>query len=238
MRVVAESGRPLKKGALKILIGSVALSALLGVFSLVTSEFGEGQAKVLFTAMTVAGASIIVLACGAALELGRAGHYAPVGIWSSVIGALLVIGGIWLEVRDDGYWRAAVSVTMIAFFSGHASALSAANLLPRHAWLRAATIALTAVLLLLLLTFVWQDDGWLDFPWRLAGVLIVLASAGTILVPVLARMGRDEFQVSADAFGALDDEDIEPDAPASAGALPRCPHCGEALPASLKKAFP
>ncbi len=71
MRVVAESGRPLEKWALKVLIVSVGTSALLGVIALLTGEFGESQVKVLFTAMTVAGASIIGLACGAALELGE-----------------------------------------------------------------------------------------------------------------------------------------------------------------------
>ena len=242
MRVVAESGRPLKKGALKVLIVSVGISAFLGVLALLTGDFGEFQLKVLFTAMTVAGASIIALACGAALELGRARVYAPIGIWSSVIGAALALLGLWFEIRSEALAKIFVSAFMLAVFAGHASALSAANVLPRHHWVRALTVAFTSILLAIFFWQVWGDfDAWENLPWRLVGVLIVLASAGTILVPVLARMGRDEFVVSADAFGgggSAGTEDIDPGHAVSSRALPHCPHCGEQLPARLKHEFP
>lgn len=239
MRVVAESRRPLKKSALKALIVSVAISALLGVLALVTDDFGKSQAKVLLTAMTVAGASIIALACGAALELGRARLYAPLGIWSSVIGAALALLGIWIEISDEVFIKVVCSAIMIAVFAGHASAMSTSNLLPKHAWVRLVTIGITALLLVIFMGYMWPGErAWREMPWKLVGVLIVLASAGTIMVPVLTRMGRDEFQITAEAFGGLGDEDIEPGAVATPTELPHCPHCGEQLPASLKRSFP
>ena len=241
MRVVAESGRPLKKGALRVLIASVGISALLGVWAMLAS-FGEFQLKVLFTAMTVAGASIIALACGAALELGRARLFAPIGIWASVIGGALALIAIWFEVVDEGLAKVIFTSMILAVFGGHASALSAANVLPRQHWIRVLTVGCTALVAILILWFMWVTsafEAWVGFPGRLVGTLIVLASAGTIMVPVLARMGRDEFEISADAFGSADGDDIDPGPlgvrPKS---LPHCPHCGEQLPARLKQEFP
>jgi NADH pyrophosphatase NudC (nudix superfamily) len=58
-----------KRIALRILIGSVAFSALLGIWALLSGDFGEIQAKVMGTSLFISGASILFCpGCGKALE--------------------------------------------------------------------------------------------------------------------------------------------------------------------------
>jgi len=61
----------LKKFFLYLSIGSVALSAVIGIGVILLGNFGEFETKVLLTTMTVTITSILGLACGSYLETGR-----------------------------------------------------------------------------------------------------------------------------------------------------------------------
>ena len=61
----------LKRMFLYLLIGSISLSALLGIWAIISGEFGEFQTRILLTTLTVVSFSIFGLACGSFLENPR-----------------------------------------------------------------------------------------------------------------------------------------------------------------------
>jgi hypothetical protein len=64
----------LKRLFLQSLIVSIGLCALLGILAIVMGSFGKFEVKVLLTTLTISGASLCGLCCGAAIEIrGRKG---------------------------------------------------------------------------------------------------------------------------------------------------------------------
>ena len=61
----------IKKLFLYLLIASVAVSSLVGIFVILFGNFGEFEVKVLLTTLTIMVTSILRLACGALLESNR-----------------------------------------------------------------------------------------------------------------------------------------------------------------------
>lgn len=179
----------MRRIALIVLVVSVAVSALVGIVSLVMGEFGETQTKVLLTSLCVTGASILAMACGAALDRARWRAVPFAGIGLAVAGFALVILLIWIEGRHDDAWKAAATLLIFATSAAHASLLSLARLPPSRRWLHAAALVSNVVLALFLATALWAD---LDEDWvgRAVGVLTILLCAFTILVPVVHRFGK------------------------------------------------
>ena len=66
----------LRRTFLYLLIGSVAISAAIGIGVMLFGDFGEFEIRVLMTTLTVTMTSILGLACGAYLESGK-GHLMP-----------------------------------------------------------------------------------------------------------------------------------------------------------------
>ena len=54
--------------ALYVMIGSVVLSALLGIFAILSGDWGWYELRILLTTITISGASICILACVALWE--------------------------------------------------------------------------------------------------------------------------------------------------------------------------
>ena len=212
----------MKKTALYTLIGAVGVSALLAVAALLSGEFGELQGKTIATSLTLAGVSVVILACGAAAEKGRGALYVPIGIGAALLGGLIAVVGIWGDLTNETLGKLLLTCIVTAGFCSIGALLEAANLLPNHRWVRTATIACSVLVSLMLLGLIWIDDFHRAVPWRWLAVFAVLGSAGTITTLVLARIGRDQYEH-----------------PSAAGtrAMPVCPHCGGVLPDSMRKIF-
>ena len=201
----------MKRIALRTLIGSVAISALLGVVAILGgSGFGDLQAKVLLTALTVSGASILVMACGAAWERGILRPVPKFGAIAAVAtGALLTIG-LWGEVRGDEYWKLVGTVSIAAGALAHASLVALAELAARFRWSRLVAYALAAILSFTLIVLVWAEGSDSEGVFRFVAVVSILLASATIAIPVFHRMSR------------MDGAD--------AGTEARfCPQCGVAL---------
>lgn len=199
----------MRRSFLYVLIGSVAVSALLGIMALLSSELGETEIKVLLSTLCVAGASILSLACAAAWEKNRARTFAGPGIGAAVVGFGLLLIGIWGEVESESHWKLGATGVIAACFCAHAAPLLLLRLAPSQRWVQPATIVCTALLGLVLLVVIWGEDSTSD-AWRAIGIFAILGTAGTILTTVFHRM-------------------IPPDRDGTPAAL-RCPHCGESLP--------
>jgi len=88
------------------LIASVLLSAFLGILVILSDRFDWWfESRILLTTVTVSGASICGLACGAYLATKRGQALPWAGITLALVGAAMLIGGTWVDPQSEVYWR-------------------------------------------------------------------------------------------------------------------------------------
>ena len=196
------------------MLASVAASALMGSYAVLSEDFGETEGKLLLSTLSVFGTSMIVLACGVAWERRRLGVVPPAGIALGLIGLVLLLVVIWAEPDTDSdlLGRALLTEITLALAATHASLVGIFGLKRRYAVAPIAAYALNALLAATSILWLWFEPDWDDAFGRRYGTLIVLLIAVTIAIPVLRRLQ-----------GAAADEERE-------GAVARfCPVCGAAL---------
>lgn len=175
---------------LYLLIGSIAISALLGIGVLLLGDFGDIEVRVLMTALTVTVTSICGLACGACLEAGR-GRYLPLaGIVFSVGAALMCFLIIW-NVLDDSevFIKSFLTATIFAISCSHLSLLSIARLDQKFSWSRIAAFVCVWLLAAIFLYIMWFEPvGNSDLIYRIIGVLGILVASITVITPILHKL--------------------------------------------------
>lgn len=191
----------LKTFFLYLFVCSIVLSALMGIWAIISGEFGDLQGRVLATTSTVVGASILGLACGAYLEKPQARRLpaavVPVlGIILTVISAAIMFWLIW----DDDAWvndalmKFISTSTIFALSFAQLSLLSLARLSRRFLWslvLAYLIILALASLISAIIVFELYGDG--SFIGRLIGVLAVIDASMTVMIPIFHWLSRDEF---------------------------------------------
>jgi hypothetical protein len=216
----------MRKLALRALIGSIALSALTGIYVLVVGGDGQLEGRILVTALSISGVSILVMACGAALEQGKLGPLPLGGTAAAVIGFILLMVLIW-DLGDHRVW-AQGAMTSIVLSAGAALAclLSLAALAPRFRWVRALGFLSDVALAITLILLIWDLlDPESDVLGRVIGVQAILLGAATVAVPILHRMSRpDELPPGAASPGAT-------------GSVRYCAVCGHGLTAASDEAI-
>ena len=190
------------------LIGSVALSALVGIGVVLLGDFGQIEVRVLMTTLTVTVTSVFGLACGAALEAGRGRMIPAAGIAFSVAAALMCFLVIWNVLDDEEQFiKAFVTATILAASCSHISLLSLARLDRRFSWTHTAAQAIVWPLAVLLLFIIWfEPEGEGDIVYRALGVLGILLASVTVVTPVLHKLSSTD---RAGAAGELDKEIAE-----------------------------
>lgn len=193
----------MRKIFLNTLIVSVSLSAVIGILVILIGNFGEFEARVLLTTFTVACASILGLACGAAYEAGRSRNLPIAGILFAVISGLSWFLIIWNSENVNEYVvKAIMSSTLIAAALAHLSLVSLARLEARFRWAVYSIFFSIAALSGLLLSFIWFTEALeSDITFRVLGVLSIIAAALTILIPVLHKLS-----VTGSEEAAIDEE--------------------------------
>jgi hypothetical protein len=176
----------LKKIFLYLLIGSVAVSALLGIGVILFGNFGDTEAKILLTTLTVTITSILGLACGAFYETGRGRGLPVAGILLAVAAAVLWIIFTWGHFESERFFiKVAFTATLLAAGCSHISLLSIARLEQRFRWSLYAAHFAVWTLTAILLYIIWMEPSSdSDFVTRLIGVLSIVIAAMTIITPV------------------------------------------------------
>jgi hypothetical protein len=191
----------IKKTFLYTLIGSVAVSALLGIWAILAGDFGDFQARVLMTTLTIVGTSILGLACGAFWESPKSANsplkMVPIaGMILAIVSAVLTLVLIWQFVssQNAAFYKTIGVMGLFAFTLAQLSLLSLANLAAKFQW------ALTAVYLVALILaaiisvlIVIEPSGESDFVWRLIGILGVIDAALTVMIPIFHRLSLGDF---------------------------------------------
>lgn len=184
----------LRRLFLHLLIGSVSLSALIGIGVLLFGNFGNFEVRVMMTTLTVTVTSILGLACGAYLETGRGRIMPLTGIALSIAAALMTFLIIWnVFDRYESFIKATATVTLLALCCSHLSLLSLARLDKRFAWSRIAAFVFVWLLAVILLYLMWvEPEGDSDIVFRVIGILSILIAAVTITTPVFHKLSSSD----------------------------------------------
>jgi hypothetical protein len=202
------------------LIISLSLAAAIGVVAILMPGFGRTQERILVTSLIVGGFSLPALSCSIVLGRRRFVALMWVGIASAFAAAALwaVVtwwdAWIWSNNWDELVIKSAITFTMATVWIMHCGLFRLLRLdRPAHRPVRAATVALVAVLgALLLYVFWWEDyDEWSG---RTAGVLAILSTCGTIVTPILALLELIARRAGRESI------------PSRVKLAVRCPRCG------------
>ncbi len=192
--------RGVRRAAIIAIIASLAVAALLGIIALLSGDFGETQARILGTTLTVAAFGTTAL-CHLAVVARPVRVVGYVGIAASAIAAVCALVLIW----GDLPWEQLDPVLKgLLVFGIVAASLAQANLLlllsgRRHRVIRVALavtlVAIGVVAVMFILPIVTDgaipgDDG--EEAWvRTLGVVGILDALGTIALPILGLvLGR------------------------------------------------
>lgn len=187
----------------------------MGIWAIISGEFGELQGKVLLTTLTVVGTSILGLACGAFLESPRSKTQAlkvvPIaGIALAVICALTSFAMIWEAVgwEDKGIFKLFFVSLIFAFSLAQLSLLSMAQLAGRFRWsLITAYVVIFILDSIVSAIIVFDLSGDDNLVLRLIGVLSVVAASLTVMIPIFHRLSRSEFlEFETPNVGTIDAE--------------------------------
>jgi hypothetical protein len=180
-----------KRLALQVFIGFLGLTAAVAVISVLSGSFGDFQVKVLISTFSISAAAICSMACAAFVERRQGKALGLSGIGASVLAALLVIVGVWVEVDDTEFWKATGTVIVVAAGLAHSFLLALPRLAASHRWVQIVAAVAIALLSLMIIFAVWgeiEDEAYYRF---LAAVSIVVVLL-TLTIPILMRLGSIE----------------------------------------------
>lgn len=204
--------QPLRTAALRALIVSVIVSGVLGVSALLLGS-SRVMGQVLFTSLCGTAASLLALIGALGLERGGRAFWGLTAIVASVFGFGLLTFGIWVESRTEFLGKLAVTGVIVGTVAAHAVLLGLARMRPEHRWATHVTRALAVLCSTLVLLALWGELSGEGF-WRFTGSLAVLVVAGSLLVPILARLSRARHEVARAGLGAQ---------------AQYCPACGQGI---------
>jgi hypothetical protein len=196
----------IRKLFLYSLILSVVLTALLGIFLILSGRSDWLEVRVLLTALTVSALSICGLACGAYLERNSVRLVPLIGIVFALTAGLLLIIGIWSEPHSDTFWKLTLTLTTLAVAFAHISLLSLARLARRFGWLVILNYFFVFGVAALLIYIILGEPRGNDDIYRVISAMAIGMAAVTVLTPIFHRLSRDEVALANSDVAAIDEE--------------------------------
>jgi hypothetical protein len=176
----------LKRTLLCLLIGSVILGALFGIWVVIANTWKWWEVRVVLTTVTIAIASFGGLACELSRTKRRADFLPIIGMALSLIAAGLVLTVIWFEPWDTDirFINWTISSTVFAIATVHVCLLSLMSLASRFRWVMFITI-LASYGLALLITLLILSSGDNSNLFRLITVVLIVVVALTLVIPLM-----------------------------------------------------
>jgi hypothetical protein len=178
-------------------IVAVACSAFAGVGQILAGNYNEF--RVLFTALTIALASVCALGCGAALEGKRAMIFPVAGLVLTLLGTLMLLYLIWLEPTRGPmveFWGWTTVICIMAVACSHISLLSIARLSKRFRWailLAVFSILTVASFVSLFVLSPQLRESWSGF-FRIIAVAAIFDAAMSVLIPIFHLLSYREMK--------------------------------------------
>lgn len=188
----------LKQVLLRILAGALVLSALVAIYVFLFGDFGDTEAKILVTTLSVSFFSVTSLGCAAAQDKKKCLYLATPGVVTGLVGFVLFLPLIWAEWWDsEAYSKAMGILALFAFSFAQACLLSLTSLEGRFKWVfSVAVVCIFSLAMFLSGMIVFEaDDEWLI---RVVGVIGILDGCASLSVPVLSKLGRKQSDRVAD----------------------------------------
>lgn len=183
-----------KKLFLITLIVALSISALIGIFVFLFGELGDLEAKLLVTTAAIGGFSLTGLCCAVDPDLKLGGIKIPqLGMIASVLGFLIAFVTIWEIIDPDDTWQLLIAMIVIAVTMAHMSLISL--LRPKASYIetiRKVTIFFILLTSLCILFFVVIEFEGASFLYRVLGIFAILNVLGTISLPILNMVARDD----------------------------------------------
>ncbi|MDH3300560.1 MAG: hypothetical protein OES24_08645 [Acidimicrobiia bacterium] len=171
---------------LGLFVTSILANAVLGIWALLSGDFGETQGKILGTSFLVSAAMLSIL-INIPASRRRVLWPAPlVGGGAGALGFVLFIALIWAEPDGENWFRLAGSLLVVAAGATLASSLALIDSPGRLRLVHPIVDSLIAVLAVTVIYGLWLEPDTESYA-RLVGVEGVLVAAATLLVPVLSR---------------------------------------------------
>jgi len=111
--------KSMTKTVLYMLIASVGISGALCILVILSRSWGEWQGRILNTTLTISGASLCALSCAALWERKNRKVVPALGLTLTLIGASLVIGVQWFDIRNGAYWTLTICAVAGAVVSSY-----------------------------------------------------------------------------------------------------------------------
>lgn len=201
-----------RRAAIWTVIVSLVITALIGIYTIVSGEFGETQGKVMLTTLAVAGFSILAL-CHLAVFGRDIKVFGWVGIGTSGVALVLAATLIWWDWSSDLYLPSDLYLNLTKSFAVSALvavSLAHANLmlLLRNSplrWIRTAlsialvfiTIVPALVIPVILTEGTFPPLSFQEVYWRFFGVILILDALATIALPVTTLIVRSQRKTDA-----------------------------------------
>jgi hypothetical protein len=197
----------LRRLAIGIFFGSVAVNAALGLLALLIGDFSQTHGRILGTSLLVTAALLGALACAPAWERHVLWPVPYVGAVASVVAATFGIVLIWTGGEGQTLGKLMGTAATIAVGSVLASLLAYPRLARRFRPVLLTAIGLDALAVAMANVAFWAEVNSPAYA-RSFGVVAVLLAATAVSIPVLSRIDRPE-------------EVLE-----SAEPVSFCPYCG------------
>jgi hypothetical protein len=175
--------------ALRILLGSVVVCAVLGIVLILGGRLSDLALKIMATTFAVSSMSLLGLGSFAGWNADGGRLFARVGVVSSIATAIMIFVEIWLGWNSMFAVQLELTFLILAFTGAHNALASLTKLAPQHQWIRPTVHAITTLLAASLLAAVW-DIGVSAGLAKLIGVLTVLDAASTITIVVFHVLDR------------------------------------------------
>lgn len=186
----------MKKTMLNLLIGSLCVSAFLGIVIILTGGVGELSARILATTSTIFSFSISGLCCSAIYDKEEYQSFSILGMFTCLLGALLLIAIIWgffnLLHSGEFLWRLLGTTILLSTSFAHISLmLLIKNKNETVVGAKNLTIMLSVVLDFMILVLIWGLITGSDFYARLLAVVTILITLGTVVTPILNKVYKN-----------------------------------------------
>ena len=209
------------KGARRIavwtVVVSLAITALIGIYTIVSGEFGETQSKVMLTTLSVAGFSVLAL-CHLAIVERDVRAVGWIGIGTSGIALACAAVLIWWNWTDVSYspsdlymniTKTFAITALVAVSLAHANLMLLLQTAPLR-WIRSSlsvALILIAIVPALVIPIILTDgqfppQSFQDVYWRFFGVIVILDALATIALPVATLIVRGQHKHVQPVSGA------------------------------------
>lgn len=187
-----------------VFLAAIGTCGALGAIALLFGQGSDFLERILASTAAVAAASILALAAAVPTEARRWPPIGPVGLALTAITLGLLLFIIWADFRwYDHKWLMKLLIVLCALSVAipHAGLLAMARLHRGYEWARRMTLVALAALVGLLISVVVFEIPESDVWGRLMGALAILATCGTIAVPILHRMSRIRDRAAVEHIG-------------------------------------